>query len=90
MISIYAIRSIQLLRRHRGSIFRAHVHAAVVDAAAIHPRDVDEGVLPWGKLALAVGSERYFTGSPLMVQRRLALGTDGQEVQLAVTFSPRA
>lgn len=25
-----------------------------------------------------------------MVQRRLALGTDGQAVQLAVTFSPTA
>lgn len=40
-----------------------------------------------GKLARAKEVKVYFTGSSLMVQCRLALGTDGQAVQLAVTFS---
>jgi len=48
--------------------------------------DVDEGSGEVGR----VGSEGYFTRSPLMVQCRSALGTDGQEEQLAVTFSPTA
>lgn len=43
-----------------------------------------------GKLAYTKEVKGYFTGSSLMVQCRLALGTDGQEMHLAVTFSPMA
>lgn len=44
-----------------------------------------------GEVGVYEGSKGgYFTGSSLMVQCRLALGTDGQEMQVAVTFSPTA
>lgn len=69
-------------QRMREAIFR-------VQADMCTPVQYTGGQGASGKLA-RWGSEGYFTGSPLMVQRRLALGTDGQAVQFAVTFSPTA
>jgi len=79
------ISMLDLIRGRRGIISRASTYKHA-ERVSLQRYDVDEGSGEVGR----VGSEGYFTGSSLMVQRRLALGTDGQEVQLAVTFSPTA